>query len=228
MKSRSPTISSVSSSASCPVPQNSYTSTSKYPRTSFSASVSSLTSHHPRQRLVKPSLRIRTPNLPTDLSCPSSYTAHDLPQPKDGFSHSTLTGQDIEDPLGTLTSDPFAPPELGAVRRNSQAESSTAPTQKTRMSAWGRLPLPVPLPTHVPLAAQRAKQPFSFGPSKSRGQGTASHTSEGLDAEYEQIHLEEALLSQRLLKRLESGVGWVASKSHAATGSFGKKSGVRN
>lgn len=106
---------------------------------------------------------------------------------------------EIDDPLGTLSADPFAPPELGAVMRESVVDPTYQPPQ-TRMSAWGTLTLPLPVPRQ--------------SPTRSRNLGLESD----MDTEYEHIHREEALLAQRLLKRLENGVGWVTAAS------FGKKS----
>ncbi|KAJ7594554.1 hypothetical protein C8J56DRAFT_441053 [Mycena floridula] len=172
-----------------------------------------------RRRPLKPALRVRTNNIHLNLNCTSANSAS-----PDKKLRSLYNDDGFDDPLGTLNSDPFAPPEPGIAMRNSAFESHPESQPQTRMSAWGSLTLPLPPP--LPLAVRPSRSDAPRRNAIAWDATTSDMTA--LDAEYEHIHREEALLSQRLLRRLENGVGWVTGKGHGSSASFAWRSGNKD
>lgn len=172
-----------------------------------------------KRRPLKPALRVRTNNIHLNLNCTSANSAS-----LDKKLRSLYNDDGFDDPLGTLNSDPFAPPEPGAAMRNSAFESHSESQPQTRMSAWGSLTLPLPPP--LPLAVRPLRSDAPRRNPITWDAATSDMTA--LDAEYEHIHREEALLSQRLLRRLENGVGWVTGRGHGSSASFAWRSGNKD
>jgi len=104
--------------------------------------------------------------------------------------------QQMEDPLGTLTDDPFSAAHVQPRRQRASTLNETDEgVRMTRLSAWGMLTFP-PTPT----------------PDEVSQQDRESRSEKEIE--------EHAVLSQTLLKRLEKGA---TQASKGITGSWGRK-----